>query len=293
MSSSPTPAALTVGKVIRQSGLDSLRDCGLKWKYSLMPDRPITGSVSRAMGTAYHAGMETLYGQRKAGDLGYADHEAMRQAAHESLVKSVDEAVDGFDWTYQYANSRQQEVVYTFQDMQSVVDGYLIRYIGDGHEWDPQRFEVVGIEDTFSWDIPGHPDWKFAGTMDLVLRRREDGALAIIDHKTSKRKWDEKKAHFQSSPQGAFYTFALGEMSGVPATDIRFVHDVMSPTQFQRISNFYTESMQAALQLEIEAAIKVHEADAFVANPGSFLCSSMWCDYYAVCPFGAAAQKGN
>lgn len=45
----------------------------------------------------------------------------------------------------------------------------------------PDGYEVLSVENKFVLDIEGY---KISGIADLVLRRKEDGAIWVIDHKT-------------------------------------------------------------------------------------------------------------
>lgn len=258
-------------RIIRQSMMGSADICLRRLGYDLAGHKG-TGEA-RIVGTAYHAGLERLYTDRREG----------RASTKVQLHKAAEDAfaveAQGFDgWAT------------TSLDAAARVVSMLDAYVDGGHEW-PEEYEVLGVEQ--EWFLPLFGRWVVKGTIDLVLRGPIPGldrvGVILDDHKTAGRKWPKNKHDPRKQPQPGLYAWAWYACTGVVPD--RFVYDVMTyEGLFERRWTTPTSAHMQALLDKATALTQVIEAfedpTQMPANPTSNLCSSMYCDAWAVCPFG-------
>jgi len=199
---------------MRQSTLGNADACLRRMQYDLETPRTEyhSGSV-RAVGTAYHAGLETYYRARLSGGPWGLDRSLLD--AWNSFADEVARAGERFLW--------DEEKFPTADLARERIETMVTTYFEAGHQW-PDEFEVLGVEVPF--DLPFWGDHVRAGTMDLVLRDPA-GFVIGVDHKTAGRAWPKGKEHPRKNNQAPWYTAALIELyPGAPG--YRFVFDVMT-----------------------------------------------------------------
>jgi hypothetical protein len=290
-----------------QSTLDKADNCLLSFQYTIEDDTYFDGIV-RAVGTAYHAGLEQFYGARIARAEGRpswdrpVELDEVIAVARDSIRNAVANA-DEFAWDEKFPDE---------EAARACVSGMLTHYftveLEDGPiPWSADDWEVLGVE--VPWELP-HPAplsdelLLTSRGIDLVLRHRESGWIVGVDHKTTGRGWDAHKHDPRKKAQGPLYVWAMQNLYP-DAPGYKFVYDIMSyPTKKagknpagwcnfdRREADPQPEHIEAALARVAKAAWlyeKVRGAGMDLPpNPTSTLCSERYCDYFSICPFGKA-----
>lgn len=271
---------------IRQSMLGNFDACPRRLQYSLEspPDQYFSGIV-RAVGVAYHAGQEYYYLMRQADrywdwNTNLYNLNDIQDMAISALNDEIEKAGDNFLWDEKFP---------TFDDAATAIKSMLGRYFEDGHAW-PADWTVLAVEQYF--ELPFYTAHTRTGTIDLVLQDPA-GYVVGVDHKTAGRMWDQHKHKPRKNNQACFYTAALQELYP-DAPGHRFVYDIMTYAgKFERrISDPQPAHVEATLDKAIQV-IALYEGMRkngldLPANPSSTLCSARYCDFWDICPHGAA-----
>jgi hypothetical protein len=268
---------------IRQSYLGQADKClrSLQYELEAPPDQYRSGII-RAIGTAYHAGLEYYYLVRQKGpeyqfDCWEAALEECEIFAEAALQGELERAGAAFIWDDKFL---------TVDAARDAVFAMLKAY--QGHAW-PTDWTVLGVEHRFELEFDPHVK---TGTIDLVLQA-PDGGIVGVDHKTCNRMWDQYKHLPRKNNQGPFYTGALRELYP-DAPYHRFAFDVMTYAgKFERrISDASDAHVQAVLNKAVQLATLVEGMRGagmdLPANPASNLCSPKYCDWFDVCPHGSS-----
>lgn len=263
-------------RILRQSNIGSADICLKRAAYDMRPDNPRHSGEARCVGTAYHAGMEHYYRARQAG------HPTPRKGCIDAAMVAFQKEADLFDT---WATSRDE----AWQRTIDMVDAY---FNGD-RQW-PDNFEVLGVEWEFFvylfTDANG-VEWFLKGSVDLVLRGPQ-GEVHLDDHKTAGKKWPLTKHQARKQTQAVIYCWAWWRATGeVPAS---FNFDIMTyKHDFDRRSLVVRpEHMQAVLEKAMAySGILSLPPEMLPGNPTSNLCSGIYCDYWAECPFGLQMEQ--
>lgn len=268
---------------IRQSHLGAFDKCPRSLQYDLEapPDQYHSGIV-RAVGTAYHAGLEYLYLKRVQSGPVRATLADIQDMATSALNDEIERAGNAFLWDDKFP---------TFEDARLAVSSMLAAYVNGGHAW-PEDWEVLGVEERF--ELPGAVAGlhDLSGTIDLILQD-PNGFVVGVDHKTCGRMWDQYKHLPRKQNQAPLYVAALRELYP-EAPGHRFVFDVMSyKGKFERrICDPDDRHVDAVLAKALQVATVVDGCRKagvdLPANPASNLCSPKYCDWFDVCPHGEA-----
>ena len=263
---------------LRQSTIGNIGVCGLRAKYDRDPNLPFSTGPHREFGTAYHAGLEAHYN---------GEPPIPAVTAH----FASEEAQSITDWGDDWVDAEQAE-----HHCKELVTAYTTEY-----SWlSLEGIKLIGAETMIKSPLPGHDGWAIQGQLDLVLDVRdaphpalEDYDHVIVDHKTARKPWNKTKHTARKTLQPSWYTYWwpklwLQQTGFKPRTG--FVFDIMPQSaQFERRFVDVTEAQQQAALLKADAAVKLIESDGLCfPNTDSFLCSSKWCDFYDICPFGRA-----
>lgn len=124
--------------------------------------RPVVDPESMAWGSLIHAGLEAWWNahQRGHGLIALADAESALAAYYATNRAALDEAA--------YARA------------QVLMAAYDTRWASSMAE-----FEVLGVEVEFVATIPGRRRLRVAGKLDVLVRKRIDGSVWFVEHKTS------------------------------------------------------------------------------------------------------------
>lgn len=283
---------------LTQSVLSSAEDCLLRAQYTI--DKPewavrVAGSV-RAVGTAYHAGLELRYAGRleRQGTedmIGLPLLDDMIGRALEVFARSQtidlydDTPVEQFKWDEDVPDAATAELF--LGDM-------LTHYMNGGFEW-PFDWQVLAVE--LNATNVDERLGQIKNGADLVLMG-PDGGIVGVDNKTAGKPWGPAKSDPRKQVQAPFYNRQLRTMYP-DAPSHRFVFDVMTRPRpragitFQRIESNPTLAHEEAVVQRALAFQSVYE-EVHVKlgldlppNPGSTLCSPKYCDFWDSCPYGA------
>lgn len=167
-----------------------------------------------------------------------ADHFAIGLAVHkglEILLKTGDikEAIGGQIDALLYesipSDFRRKEATY-------LVKGLIYGWYRERYGAIIRDYEIYDSERTFQWKFHtenGH-DYFYNFRVDALLKRRDDGRIAVLDFKTAKKCDDEWMRAFEHDLQPMLYTKAIDEILGVDCLGMIFEGLVKG---FTRIDN--------------------------------------------------------
>lgn len=271
---------------VRQSTLGGADKCLRSMQYDIENNVYHGGSI-RALGTAYHAGLEYWYqpnGETKT--LGGAIAEACRVFDDTASMTPSHES----ELTKTAGNFRWDDKCPDHETAYGLLDVMLTEYITN-HVW-PDEYRRIGTELSFSQDWrPGHTR---NGSIDLTLE--SEGWIIGVDFKTAGKMWPRGKEHHRKQNQSNWYTAALMEMFP-GAAGYRFVFEIMTYAgKFdRRIADVTPESI-AAFDRKAEQVVGLYTGMRAAgmdlpANPASTLCNSKWCDHFDICEFGSILES--
>lgn len=275
---------LSTAKVLRQSTLGTADTCHKRLEYQLDPSIPYGTGEARIVGTAYHAGLERYYLDRR--DAEFADTTVeipaavplgVLFAAEEAFKREVLAAPPDLTWetSEEQAWDRvQQLLTRAFPDL----------------IW-PLDFLVVAVEQEIWAPIPDTPGWVMKGTLDLILRSPDSGHV-LVDHKTAAKKWKAGKESFKNTNQAAWYTLfwpmVWKAATGEDLTSVRFVFDINYDGGVERREALDATHTHDLVLAKAQGVARLIDQDGpFLPNTSSFLCDARWCDFWERCPFGA------
>jgi len=134
------------------------------------------------------------------------------------------------------------------------------------------------VEKKISLQVPGVPI-PIIGYIDVI---EADGIPA--DFKTSSRSWGSQKA--QEEMQPCFYLAALNQMGHKSEWPLDFRHYVFVKTKVPKVEIWRTQRRSGELFWLFGAIRDVWqaiEARAFPPNPGTWLCSPKYCEFWDLC----------
>lgn len=147
--------------------------------------RPAVESESMAWGSLLHAGLEAWWRAHQRGEalLALTEAEAAMAAYRAAHATAIDDAA--------YARAEVLIVAYDAR-------------------WSPSmaEYEVLGVEIEFVAMIPGRKRLRVAGKLDVLVRKRADGSLWYVEHKTSGADLSEGSTYWQRlrmDPQISIY----------------------------------------------------------------------------------------
>ena len=151
--------------LLTNSRLKCARQCARLHRYKFLDGyRPVEDGAALAFGTLAHTGLEAWWLAVKAA--------APRGAWLSNAVAAVRQT-DGID-------------PYALALVEVLLAGYHQRWADDA-----DGYEVLGVEEQFEIALvnpatgKASPVWRLAGKLDVRARRRSDGTVGVIEHKTS------------------------------------------------------------------------------------------------------------
>ena len=178
------------------SQIDTFHQCPRKWTYRYIDDlRFNEQNIHLDYGSAVHKGLESAFLELK--DNNKLSDQDMLQVV-ETLSRD-----------YQYGDSQEELYRFAIEDMKR-----LINYQGFYEKIKDK--EIVGVEDEFDLKIPTmfcgeEVEINIKGYIDLIYRD-SDNKLVVVDHKTSKKKFDKNKR--RTNLQIPIYFMAIKDKYG-------------------------------------------------------------------------------
>ncbi|NMW84732.1 PD-(D/E)XK nuclease family protein [Peptoniphilus sp. AGMB00490] len=159
------------------SQIETFEQCPQKWSFRYI-DKILfeQQNIHLDYGSAVHKGLENAFRDLK-------DNHSLSE---ENLLQTV----NTLSFDYAYGDTKGELYKYAIEDMKR-----LIHYQGFYEKIKDK--EIVGIEEEFNLKIPTmfsgeNIEINIKGYIDLIYRD-DDGKLVVVDHKTSKKKFDKNK----------------------------------------------------------------------------------------------------
>lgn len=136
-----------------------------EWSYlrRLSPRAP---SIPFLVGGLYHNGLERMYRD------GHFDEDEER----DTVSKACEEAC----LTPGLTVKQSDEIWEQQAQVMGLLRGYAKRYLAN----DKKIWKVLETEKSFTY--PLQPGWRARGKRDMVVRRRADGKIGLVEHKTAR-----------------------------------------------------------------------------------------------------------
>jgi hypothetical protein len=209
MSATPEIVKLTA----TNSMLSTFNECRMRyvWRY-LRELVPITFAVPLVWGDLAHRLIDTLY--TVAPDLlVWGDVESAAQRWVDGKVETVRAAVERQPFGDQLGGVRIEETRTEARAIADEVLAVLAHYRDTRLAQDWQEYDFHMVEQTFRVPLPTvdgrrHPQWSFAGKLDIVATHRASGLCKIWDHKFSTRRLEELQVEGDTDTQPLGYLYA-------------------------------------------------------------------------------------
>lgn len=282
---------------ITQSILGNADKCMLSAQYTLDPPAgaPKVVNATNAVGTAYHAGLESLYRSLMADPSATPDLGEMVSAAWAAFDRQLEvdhydgRPVDRFNWS---------DKVPDLDTARAIIADLVRAYVEGGHWWG-EGYQVLAVEINETLSPPEIAPHTAKLGVDVVVLDVAHNVLILDDQKTSGKAWDHNKHDARRNDQASLYT-ALARLHWPEhAERIRFAFSIMQygntkrgPLFDRRWSDPTPEHGTAVLRkardfIKVYGITRVAGID-LPANTASHLCSPTWCEFWDVCPHGAA-----
>ena len=227
--------------------------CSLQWffdKVERLP-RPFT-PIALAMGSTYHRVMEFIASQRMPGTLpSEADTRALFHEVWERNGK--------------VGPPLEKDDEQTPEDCANQGAELAVAYL---KQLDPQE-RVIAVNEVFTVPV-GSSDRPLIGEIDCVVE--DAGGKALVDWKTSARRWPEDQA--DKSLQPTVYLYAHHQLNPSEAMGFRFDVAVKNKTPVVE-RNYTTRNPDDFRRLEclVDRAERVIASETFYPSDQSFSCS--------------------
>tara|TARA_R110002074_G_scaffold24744_2_gene73736 strand:- start:1123 stop:1992 length:870 start_codon:yes stop_codon:yes gene_type:complete len=287
---------------VRQSTLGSADKCLRALQYDL--ENPVYhGGSTRALGTAFHHGLETFYQPGgmyipMADLLLEAEAEFDRCVSMEPSHESEKTKTAGeFRWDENVPDSST-----AYELLAVMIPAYVTEHAWPiDHDWAVSsgsypkegHFGVLGTE--MSFNLPFFDKHTSNGSMDLTLVDHL-GWIVGVDFKTAGRMWPKGKEHPRKQNQAPWYVRALQELYP-DAPGYRFVFDIITlKGKFERRIADPSQGHIDAVERKAIQVVSLYEGMRasgldLPANPANTLCNPKWCDHWDVCEYGAALDS--
>ena len=150
------------------------------------------------------------------------------------------------------------------------------------------KYEVLGVEKKFIWKIAGH---RMIGFADLILKRKSDGKILLVDHKSAGHfmKKDGKtplKSQVDSlesyKKQMYMYADAMINTMGIRPDFIVWNHFLDGGEK--TVIEFKQEEYEAAIQWVKDTIDAIYADEEFAENQSYVMCH-MLCNYRDTCEY--------
>lgn len=178
------------------SQIDTFHQCPRKWTYRYIDNLVFDEqNIHLDYGSAVHKGLENAFLELKDN--------------HKLSDQEMLQVVETLSNDYQYGDPQEELYKFAIEDMKR-----LINYQGFYEKI--KNKEIVGVEDEFDLKIPTmfcgeEVEINIKGFIDLIYRD-SDNKLVVVDHKTSKKKFDKTKR--RNNLQIPIYFMAIKDKYG-------------------------------------------------------------------------------
>lgn len=262
------------------SQIDTFHQCPRKWTYRYIDDlRFDEQNIHLDYGSAVHKGLENALLDLKVN--------------HKIDAEDFLQTVKQLQYDYAYGDPEKELYWYAIKDMER-----LIHYQGFYEKI--KNKEIVGVEDEFDLKIPTmfcgeEVEINIKGYIDLIYRD-SDNKLVVVDHKTSKKKFDKNKR--RNNLQIPIYFMAIKDKYGEYPKSGIYNFTKLNTFQEQLFTTKVTQEQNELMnkrnpkkvwskdpedsRKEIIQTFKDmnNKKAREIANP-SPLC--FWCDYKTIC----------
>ena len=247
---------------VRQSWLGDMAICPERARLGQVKPEFRTGSDATIIGTAVHAGIESVLDGRSSE---FGDMLEVVANEYETLEKT----------NYTKTNIEEDKIPNYLEAMSLSFYNEILPNVKLGGEVEFFFRAPLGIS------IDGY-DVHLEGTMDYI-----DPDGNIWDWKTAKRIYNQKEKQ-KSAIQPTVYTTAarnLGLAENPTFTYGVMVRQEIPKSQIMSVTRSaeHTRWLQHYVKGAVTTALKSGYKDEWLMNDSSPLCSSQWCSYWSVC----------
>lgn len=198
-------------ELLTSSRMRCFRDCARKHQLSYVEGwRPVRDTEPLRFGTLIHRGLEAYW-------------RAVQEFQQDSTIVSIDFLAPALLALAGEADPFDRVKA------EEMLRAYVTRWVDDF-----MSYEVLAVEARFECPLLNpetmHPSktWKMAGKVDVIVRRREDGRVLVIEHKSAKEDASGDDAAYwvklAIDPQCSIYIMGA-ESLGYPADEV--LYDVL------------------------------------------------------------------
>lgn len=268
---------------LSQGSLNESEKCLRALQYKFTRRKARTESPPLLIGNGYHKGLETKYLNPDA------TLTECVEAGHLEMYALIEQA-DHVKWTAKFADAASCE---------APIEHMLTAY------WDQQcnlvehhGWTVLAVES--DWRTPDAelvtPDGEMVERVvkcDLVLQSPE-GWVYGVDHKSASKMWDRYKHLPRVNNQAPFYMPGI-QAQHPDAPGHGFMFDIMTLAgKFERrispVELRHVEATNAKARQVLSLISLIESGMEMPANTSGNLCKPAYCDWFDVCPHGAALE---
>jgi putative RecB family exonuclease len=255
------------------SGISDYIECGLRFKFGRVDGiKPEFTSDALVFGSTIHKVLEMFY-----------------RGKMEGVKLSLPEILTGFEEHWKKAAEGNSRIHYkegkSFASIMEEGKSLIATYY---HKLPEDDFTVLGIEEPFSFTIPGVPI-PFIGVIDLV-EEDESGTVIISDFKTSSKAYTVDEV--DSSLQLTLYGMAA-KANGYQGRDVLLRFDVLVKTKIPKFEQYYSTRCEKDERRATRLIQKVWEGiqkGVFIPNDTSWKCA--FCEFKAQCNEWFDTERG-
>jgi hypothetical protein len=251
-------------ELLTASRMRTFRDCARRHQLAYVEGwRPVRDAEALRFGTLVHRGLEAYW---RAIQVWQQDSSILAPDALSAALAAIAVETDPFD------RVKAEEILRVYAE----------RWIAD-----EQEYEVLDVEAQFECSLLNpetmHPSktWRLAGKIDVIVRRRLDERVLVIEHKTAGEDVSSDDATYWTKlaidPQCSAYVIGA-ESLGYQVDEI--LYDVLGKPSQRPLKATPIEARKFTKDGKLYAAQRLHDEtpeeycarvrEAMEANPGRF-----------------------